>query len=117
MIRFETTFTTSGDGYWSSARKTVNTIGLEVPYINDERNFGELRVHFDPRSWDINEDGLIYTDTRFLKELRAKLNDIGFPGDDIEYSEQGMQGDEFVSLDVGPEFLAFWMAVTEGIEV
>jgi hypothetical protein len=111
MVKFGAEFTTDGTGYWSEARKTVKVTELRVPYINDEQDFGELRVYFDPTTWDVNEDGLIYTDRRFLKELREKLNDIGFPGDDVDYSEQGMQGEKYVSLDVGKDFIKYWLDV------
>jgi hypothetical protein len=31
-------------------------------------------------------------------------------GADVGYSEQGMQGDDYVSLDVGESFIASWEA-------
>jgi hypothetical protein len=37
------------------------------------------------------------------------LNAHGLPGKDVEYSEQGMQGDDYVSLDAGTEFYRAWM--------
>lgn len=109
MIKFQTTFNTAGDGYWSDLVGTVKTTYINLPYVNDEQDFGELRVYFDTASWDVNEDGLIYTDSKFLKELRAKLNEIGMAGADVDYSEQGMQGDNYVSLDVGEKFIKSWL--------
>jgi hypothetical protein len=96
---------TDGSGYWSNAVKEVRVLALNVPYVNDEGDFGELRVYFDTKTWDINEDGLIYTDRAFLQDLRNLLTGIGLAGDDVDYSEQGMQGDEYVSLDVGKDFV------------
>ena len=109
MIKFQTTFNTAGDGFWSDLVGTVKTTYINLPYVNDEQDFGELRVYFDTASWDVNEDGLIYTDSKFLKELRAKLNEIGMAGADVDYSEQGMQGDNYVSLDVGEKFIKSWL--------
>ena len=109
MVKFQATFNTAGDGYWSDVAKSVQTTRISLPYVNDEQDFGELRVYFDTKQWDVNEDGLIYTDSQFLKELRAKLNDIGMVGADVDYSEQGMQGDDYVSLDVGEEFIRSWL--------
>jgi hypothetical protein len=82
-----------------------------VPYVSDEADFGELRVYFDTDTWDIEKHGLIYTDRLFLKQLREKLSEIGFEGSDVEYSEQGMQGDNYVSLDVGEKFLRVWLDI------
>jgi len=71
--------------------------------------FGELRVYFDTDTWSTSSDGLIYTDRGWLKELQAFLNAHGLPGSDVSYSEQGMQGDDYVSLDAGYKFYAAWM--------
>lgn len=101
-------FNTIGDGYWSNVKKAVQIVDMQLgSYISDELDFGELRVYFND-SWDIYQDGLIYTDSQFLTELRQFLKSHGLPGDDVEYSEQGMQGDDFVSLDIGGKFLKAW---------
>ncbi len=105
----KTTFNTIGDGYWSEVSKPVRITDMQIGYINDERDFGELRVYFD-KTWDVRKDGLIYTDSLFLEELRSFLNTNGLAGDDVDYSEQGMQGDNYVSLDVGKPFLDSWSA-------
>ena len=105
------TFTTNGLGYWSRAVKTVRIVDMQVAYVNDELDFGELRVYFNTEDWDVNVDGLIYTDKQWRNELQAFLNAQGLPGKDISYSEQGMQGDNYVSLDiVSAKFLQAWSA-------
>ena len=111
MVKFNTTLTTSGTGYWSTVRKNVRTTLISVAYINPERDFGELRVYFDTTTWDVDTDGLIYTDARFMSELSATLVEAGFDVSDLSYSEQGMQGDDYVSLDVGKNFLDSWFDV------
>ena len=104
------TLHTDGSGYWSEVAKAVQVTALTVPYINEEGDFGELKVHFNTDSWRPDKDGLIYTDCLFSKELAAYVNSIGLVGDDVSYSEQGMQGDNYVSCDVGEEFMASWKA-------
>jgi hypothetical protein len=104
MINVKTPLNTNGSGYWSNVAKTVLVTGLELSYVNDEGDFGELRVHFDTNTWDVDTDGLIYTDKQFINDLKVLLNRIELDTD-VSYSEQGMQGDTFVSLDVGPEFI------------
>ena len=115
MFKFERTLNTDGKGYWSDKAKPVKTLRIEVPYINDEEDFGELRVHFDTKTWDCYKHGLIYTDSLFIKELREQLDLIGFPGKDADYSEQGMQGDDYVSLDIGKKFLKAWLKKVDSL--
>lgn len=105
MIKFTRELATDGNGYWSDVAKTVKVTHISVPYINKEKDFGELCIHFDTSTWDIDEDGLIYTDKLFMKGLRAALAEAGLDGSDVDYSEQGMQGDDYVSCDVGEAFL------------
>ena len=100
-------FSTSGDGYWSETAKDVEITGMKLGYINDELDFGELRVYFNTATWNVNEDGLIYTDSQFYADLQKFVKEQGLVVD-LSYSEQGMQGDDYVSLDVGKEFLDSW---------
>jgi hypothetical protein len=109
MYKVTATLRTAGDGYWSNKAKTVEITGLQLSYINDELDFGELRVRFDTATWDTNTDGLIYTDTLFLEELCFMLDNLGFDASDVSYSEQGMQGDNYVSCDVGECFINTFM--------
>ena len=113
MIRFETVLNTAGDGYWSTVSAPVRVTKLRVPYVNDEEDFGELRVYFDTDTWDVRKDGLIYTDSVFIRQLRDQLQDAGFEAADIDYSEQGMQGDNYVSLDVDAKFLGSWFFLVD----
>ncbi len=106
----QTIFSTSGDGYWSDVAKPVQITDMRVAYVNDEKDFGELRVYFNTKFWNVNEDGLIYTDRNFLAELQEFLNSHKLAGADVDYSEQGMQGNNYVSLDVGKAFLDAWDA-------
>jgi hypothetical protein len=101
------TFNTSGDGLWSVLQTAVDVVDMQVTYVNDDKTFGELRVYFDTASWDVNYDGLIYTDRQFKKDLHAFLTAHGL-STDVDYSEQGMQGDDYVSLDVKGSFLRRW---------
>ena len=104
-----TTLHTNGNGYWSNKRKAVDIEKLDLQYCTAEKDFGELCVYFTSASWDTAVDGLIYTDKLFRTELRAYLQTLGFTeaeANDVSYSEQGMQTDEYVSCDVGAKFIA-----------
>lgn len=104
------TFSVGGNGLWSNVKGTVEIVDMRLGYVNDERDFGELCVYFNDKHWDVNIDGLIYTDHSFMTDLRNFLALHGLNNLDIEYSEQGMQGDDYVSLDVGADFLQAWDA-------
>lgn len=104
-MKFTTNLYTDGKGFWSSEKKTVKTTGIDVPYISNDGTLGELCVYFDTATWDTSKDGLIYTDQTFLSQLKDELALAGFDPIDVSYSEQGMQGNNYVSLDVGEHFL------------
>jgi protein associated with RNAse G/E len=105
MINVNAKLHTDGTGYWSDIAKSVTVTGIYVPYIAEDAEFGELCVYFNTKTWDVNEHGLIYTDRQFMKELRDMLAQMGLDATDVEYSEQGMQGEDYVSLDVGVDFI------------
>ena len=99
---------TAGDGFWSDVAKEVEVTGFDVQ-INKAGTFGELRVFFKPETWDINEDGLIYTDSKFEAELAKIFKAMFIDPSDMSYSEQGMQGSNYVDMDVDTEFVDAWL--------
>lgn len=110
MINVNATLHTDGSGYWSATAKAVNVTGIYVPYIAENADFGELCVYFNTDAWDVDNDGLIYTDEQFMQELQDMLAQMGLDASDVSYSEQGMQGDDYVSCDVGAAFIASYKA-------
>jgi hypothetical protein len=44
-----------------------------------------------------------------MRELKELLVQKGFDVKDVSYSEQGMQGDTYVSCDVGERFINTFM--------
>jgi len=112
---------TDGKGLWSSKSKPVviTNLSLSISTIEDDDNrklFGELCVYFDTTSWDPDTDGLIYTDKQFNDELNNFLKSQGFT-EEVYYSEQGMQGDDYVSLDADNKFCEEWLAKFPDTEV
>jgi len=100
---------TDGCGYWSERAAAVGVTELRLGYVDDEEDFGELCVHFNTDTWRVDRDGLIYTDELFMQELQSYLQSKGLSAEaaaDVSYSEQGMQGDNYVSCDVGEAFIA-----------
>jgi len=109
MYKVNATLNTNGKGYWSRTATAVEVTGLQLAYTNDELDFGELRVRFNTNTWDTSKHGLIYTDEQFMTELKELLTSLGFDASDVDYSEQGMQGDKYVSCDVGECFINTFM--------
>ena len=103
MNKVIATLHTNGNGYWSDVRRAVNVNNITISGLGEDGSFGELCVYFTPDTWDVKQDGLIYTDSRFMDELRGLLRSVGFTAKeaaDVSYSEQGMQGDDYVSCDI-----------------
>jgi hypothetical protein len=103
---------TNGGGYWSTVVADVDIISLDLASLDAdsilESSFGELRAYFTLMSWNPDKNGLIYTDPLWLEEFRALLRKMGFSSratEAVEYSEQGMQGVDYVSMDVGDPFI------------
>lgn len=103
---------TDGSGYWSSTSKKIickkaALILCEHQIENNYFDFGELRVYYNKSQWNNNKYGLIYTDKLWLFNLKKYLS-TKFSKKElsrIQYSEQGMQGDNYVSLDVYKYFI------------
>ena len=108
---------TAGNGLWSNVAKPVRVVKLELAVWDDELEdgelpeYGELKVYFDIADWNTYEDGLIYTDSQFENELAVALLSLGLDPSDVGYSEQGMQPDDAVSFDAGPDFIKSWATV------
>lgn len=114
---------TNGRGHWSAHATAVRVTRLLISHVetpddedlegrdpeNWDPRYGELQVEFDIMSWNPAEHGLIYTDPLFKYELQGALTRLGFSSEAIlgvGYSEQGMQGDDYVSFDVNGPFIA-----------
>ena len=98
---------TNGISYWNNTLKRVRltkiVINIELtPTDDEEYMFFDMNVFFTKNSWDISKDGLIYTDKGFIQEFRDILISLGFDPEasvDVRYSEQGMQGENWVNFD------------------
>lgn len=109
---------TDGTGLWSITKNKVKIVLVEVScYDKQDMSFGEVRAYFNENNWDIDKHGLIYTDKKWIKTFREQLAeklDLKSKDLDISYSEQGMQGRDYVSMDCGPKLLK---AVSKGKKI
>ena len=88
---------TGGDGLWSSCSTIVEVTNITVKW--EGGNLVEINASFDPNTWNVERDGLIYTDKMFLEGLRRKISDLSGVNMTLDYTEQGMQGDDYISLE------------------
>jgi len=61
-------------------------------------------AYFGKDGWRYDNDGPIYGDSSWLRDFKSGLVDLGvsrIAADKVDYTEQGMQGDDYVSLE-GP---------------
>jgi hypothetical protein len=103
---------TSGTGHWTSEKRQVGIKSIELCYTDDELGFANIVAFFKTGDWNTEKHGLIYTDRKWLANFRKLCNSLGLPGCDVDYTEQGMQGTDYVSLCVGKKFLKAWAKVT-----
>ena len=116
MLKVNFVCETDGKGLWSKEKKLVRMRQLDIKYRDYDAAFGELTAVFDKRYWNTQKHGLIYTDGFWINEFREQLVKLGFTkkaARDVDYSEQGMQGDNYVSMDVGQIFLNEWDKMME----
>ena len=107
---------TDGTGHWSSRNATLFISNIVLAYVADDGGFGELRAYFNKDDWNTFEDGLVYTDECWLESFRLGLLQTGLSNNavsDVQYSEQGMQGQNYVSMDVGKPFIAEYQKLIE----
>ena len=98
-----------GTGCWTSwSGEVTGTLKFKVtePSVGPSgevnyRGFAEGRFYLD--NWN-NEFGMVYTDREFIDHLNDSLEQLGFKhAKEIDYSEAGMQGENYVSLDASYE--------------
>lgn len=108
MVDFHALIATGADGIWTDVVADVKVTGLEITYIADEKDFGSLNVYFDTETWDVSKNSIIYTDETFLQGITTALVAIGLDVSEMDYSEAGMQGDNYVNFDVNGDFIKSW---------
>lgn len=100
----------SRDGLWTDydAVKMPTTYTVEVWWdaggLEIEQDYIMLDVFVVNPKYDANKIGLIYTDGSFRRGVRDSANRAGFPGKEIDYTEQSMQGRDWVSMEAGRLF-------------
>ena len=103
----------AGDGEWcKTTGKAVRITHVMISAMingdeDDEREYAfvTIEVLFNTDDWNVEVDGLIYTDSGFLDELGHFFATKGVDVSGLEYTEHGMQGYNSVSLEADDEFI------------
>jgi hypothetical protein len=92
-------FGPSGNGLWGQNEKvlTFKVEKVTVPKGYITNTYGTINIYLS--DYDNNDFGSIYTDEIFMQSLRATLG----LRSEIDYSEQGMQGQHYVNCDTSPK--------------
>jgi hypothetical protein len=94
---------TNGKGLWSGEKRATKVKRIDVEDSSDSygKHHYMVNVYLYRGTWNTDKHGLVYTDKLWIKELRDVMVDAGFKHlKKIDYTEQGMQGDDYVSLEV-----------------
>ncbi len=126
---------TREDGLWTDYEKVQSptTYNVEVWWnagpalFEHQLEMTRIDVHVKSPRYDAAQTGLIYTDSAFAKNLGRLAESKGFGGR-LRYTEQGMQGGDWVSLEADesfnrelqkrfPELVSRLAAVRESLEL
>lgn len=97
--------TTSGNGHWSSHKKQTRVNKIELgfyKYCYKDSNSIYVNAIIPKSSWSVKRYGLIYTDPQWLRDFNSQVK-ILLPHvftDYVDYTEQGMQGNDYVSMSM-----------------
>lgn len=117
---------TNGRGYWSTVIADVKCLRMTLHAFEHTDQHAFVRVHFDPTSWPVEDNGLIYSDRGWIVNFRNHLMTLGFTQEEVaklDYSEQGMQGGvggsdpDYVHFDAYGPFISGWKRIFKGESV
>lgn len=80
-------------GYWGRSEK-IHTYKINDIVIEPEKDYDNYRIYLE--NYDADSDPLIYTDETFENNIIKLLKGLG----ETEYTEQGMQGRNYVSMTI-----------------
>lgn len=107
------TITVNADGLWS---KTVAQVQLtavtieaftELPLNEFLDSYMSCTVMFDKSTWGTSVSGYIYTDSCIKQVQDILAAELGISGLKLEWSECGMQGDDYMHFDM-PAHIGFY---------
>ena len=93
-------------GLWYERKGGPVVLMGDVGFINSNSNEygGSLKFHLNKEEWNVDKEGLVYTDVQFEEEIALALKKAGFDNyKGVCYSEAGMQCDDYVDFDISIE--------------
>lgn len=115
-------FTDGRTSYWSNydalAEAGIQEIAVSADihgFRIDDTPYLQIQAFFDLTIYDTDKFGPVYGDTTFEAAFSAHVARVlKAPGSlpQIHYTEAGMQGDDFVSLEVGRPWMEFLVGLS-----
>jgi hypothetical protein len=87
-------------GVWGRNKELVSYKIKNIRVVNIGDPFDCASVNIYLEGYRANQYGLIYTDKTFKNSVRILFSKIGINPEDIDYTEQRMQGENFVSMKI-----------------
>ena len=91
-------------GLWYERKDQPTVLTGKIGFqksIDPECFGGSLKFHLNKDEWNVETEGLVYTDDRFEQDVKNVLKDNGFENCyDLTYSEAGMQCNDYVDFDI-----------------
>lgn len=110
-------------GYWTDyeavERDGLDRITVRPRVIGRDLGDGyaaiDVDCHFDPATFPKERYNIVYGDGQFEDAVSDMVKSIlGVPQlPDIHYTEAGMQGDDFISMEVADDWIAQFSALTD----
>lgn len=95
---------TDGSSLWSNSKRKIIHNKIEL-LVDEDDQYSSLRVYFNKNYWNVEKHGLIYTDKLWMKSFLKEMKRICFKNlENVQYSEQGRQGNNYIDLDVDEKF-------------
>jgi hypothetical protein len=93
-------FGKNSGGVWGRNNELVSykIKNIRVRDLGDPFDCASVSIYLE--GYHANQYGLIYTDRTFKNSVRILFSKIGINPDDVEYAEQRMQGENFVSMKI-----------------
>jgi hypothetical protein len=88
-------FGPKGKGYWGTNKKILTYTINDVVIEEGSKNYDNFRIYLEKYD-TMKKYGFIYTDKTFETDIKKLTKGLG----EIDYTEQGMQGRNYVSMTI-----------------
>lgn len=108
--------------YWSKYDALAKAGITEITVTTDLHGFRidnfaylQIKASFDPQIYDTEKFGLVYGDDTFESAFTKHLSQVlraPLDGPRFHYTEAGMQGDDYISLEGGEDWMEYLIGLS-----